>query len=57
MAHYKRKLIAEYGLKLVGIAYDPHNADAFLSDLEDFGVDCVMITQSARNLKRCDGGL
>ena len=49
MAHYK-KLIAEYGLKLVGIAYDPHNADAFLSDLEDFGVDCVMITQSARNL-------
>jgi len=49
MAYYK-KLIKEYDLKLEGIAYDPHNADAFLSDLEDFGVDCVEITQSARNL-------
>jgi len=49
IARYRR-LIAEYDLKLIGIAYDPHNADAFLSDLEEFGVNCVMITQSARNL-------
>jgi phage terminase large subunit-like protein len=47
--HYK-DLIAKYDLKLLGIGYDPHNADAFLSDLESFGVDCVSITQSARNL-------
>lgn len=49
IAYYK-KLIANYDLKLLGIAYDPHNADAFLSDLEEFGVDCTMIVQSARSL-------
>lgn len=47
---YYKKLIEEYDLKLKAIAYDPHNADAFLSDLESFGVDCIEITQSARNL-------
>lgn len=49
IAHY-RDLIAKYDLKLKGIAYDPHNADAFLSDLEEFGVDCVEIVQSAKSL-------
>lgn len=49
MAHYRR-LIEEYDLKLRGIAYDPHNADAFLSDLEEFGVDCIEIVQSAKSL-------
>lgn len=49
IAYYKR-VIEEYNLKLLGIAYDPHNADAFLSDLEEFGVDCVEIVQSARSL-------
>lgn len=49
ISHYKR-LIKEYDLKLLGIAYDPHNADAFLHDLEEFGVDCVEITQSAKSL-------
>lgn len=49
LAYYKQ-LIAEYDLKLRGIGYDPHNADAFLSDLDEFGVDCVLITQSARFL-------
>lgn len=49
IAYYKR-VIEEYDLKLRGIAYDPHNADAFLADLEEFGVDCVEITQSCRNL-------
>jgi len=47
---YYKDLIEKYDLKLKVIAYDPHNADAFLSDLEDFGVDCVEITQSAKNL-------
>ncbi len=45
-----KELIETYDLKLKGIAYDPHNADAFVSDLEAFGVDCVEIVQSARSL-------
>ena len=45
-----RDLIAEYELKPLGIAYDPHNADGILSDLEEFGVPLMMITQSARFL-------
>lgn len=47
---YYKGLIQKYNLKLRGIAYDPHNADAFLGDLEEFGVDCVEIVQSARSL-------
>lgn len=47
---YYRDLIKKYNLKLKGIAYDPHNADAFLHDLEEFGVDCVEIVQSAKSL-------
>lgn len=50
LSHFKG-LIDEYDLKLKGVAYDPHNADAFLSDLDEtFGVDCVEIKQSARSL-------
>ncbi|MBO7309483.1 MAG: terminase large subunit [Kiritimatiellae bacterium] len=45
-----RDLIAEYEIKPLGIAYDPHNADGILSDLEGFGVPLMMITQSARFL-------
>lgn len=47
---YYQKLIKQYDLKLLGIGYDPHNADAFLSDLAVFGVDMVEIVQSARSL-------
>ena len=47
---YYKDLIKEYDLKLKMIGYDPHNADAFLSDLDVFGVDCVEIVQSARSL-------
>ncbi len=48
---YYKDLIDKYDLQLKGIAYDPHNADAFLSDLDEtFGVDCVEIKQSARSL-------
>lgn len=49
IAYYK-KIIEEYDLKLKAIGYDPHNAAAFLNDLEEFGVDCVEIVQSAKNL-------
>lgn len=50
LAYYK-DLIKKYDLKLKGIGYDPHNADAFLHDLDEvFGVDCVEIIQSARSL-------
>jgi phage terminase large subunit-like protein len=48
---YYKNLIKTYNLKLKGIAYDPHNADAFLNDLDEtFGVDTVEIVQSARSL-------
>ncbi|BDR84886.1 terminase large subunit [Clostridium tetani] len=47
---YFKELIERYDLKLKFIAYDPHNADTFLADLETFGVDCIEITQSAKSL-------
>ena len=43
-------LVSTYGIDLTAIAYDPHNASAFLADLEDFGCDLVEIKQSARSL-------
>lgn len=45
-----KDLIAEYEIKPLGIGYDPHNADGVLSDLEEFGVPLLSITQSARFL-------
>ena len=47
---YLKDLIAEYDLTIIGIGIDPHNADGILSDLEEFGVQIMMITQSARFL-------
>jgi phage terminase large subunit-like protein len=47
---YLKKLRDDYNLKFMAIAYDPHNADTFLADLEEFGCDCIEITQSARSL-------
>ncbi|MFS1519690.1 terminase large subunit [Bacillus sp. SCS-151] len=49
IAHLK-KLIEEYDLDLQMICYDPHNASAFLGDIEELGYDSLSITQSARNL-------
>ncbi len=43
-------IVDEYGLDVLAIGYDPHNASAFLADLEDFGCDLVEIKQSARSL-------
>lgn len=45
-----RDLRDEYELRFAAIGIDPHNADALLSDLEDFGCPVIMVTQSARNL-------
>lgn len=45
-----KEIIAENQLELCGIGYDPHNADGFLADLDEFGVPLISITQSARNL-------
>lgn len=43
-------IIDTYDIDLTAIGYDPHNASAFLADLEDFGCDLVEIRQSARSL-------
>lgn len=45
-----KELQEAYELNFLGIGYDPHNADGILSDLEEFGVPLMMITQSARFL-------
>ncbi|MGD6845242.1 terminase large subunit [Bacillus infantis] len=47
---YLARLIEDYSLEVKMIGYDPHNASAFLNDLEELGIDSVSITQSARNL-------
>ena len=44
------EVIDKYSLDVIAIGYDPHNASAFLSDLEDFGCDLIEIKQSARSL-------
>lgn len=43
---YLENLIEEYDFKIEQLGYDPHNADAFLSDLEELGCDCIEIYQS-----------
>ncbi len=55
ISHLK-ELLYDYNLKLKGIACDPHNIDGLLSDLEEFGVPVVMITQSCKQLNdaTCD---
>jgi phage terminase large subunit-like protein len=51
-----KKLIKTHDLKVQMLCYDPHNADAFLSDIEELGCDALMIVQSAKNLNdaTCD---
>lgn len=44
------EIVDKYNLDVEAIGYDPHNASAFLSDLEDFGCDLIEIKQSARSL-------
>lgn len=45
-----RETLAEYELTLLGLGYDPHNADVFLGELESFGVPLLEVVQSARFL-------
>lgn len=45
-----RDIVDKYQLDVMAIGYDPHNASAFLLDLEDFGCDLIEIKQSARSL-------
>lgn len=44
------KLIEEYELDIKMICYDPHNASAFVGDLEQLGFDSLSITQTPRVL-------
>lgn len=47
---YLQKCITQYDLKVIAICYDPHNASAFLTDLDALGTDCISISQSAKSL-------
>ncbi len=49
ISHLK-KLIDDYALQVKMICYDPHNASAFVGDLERLGFDCLSITQTPRIL-------
>lgn len=49
LAHL-RGLVETYDIDLDAIAYDPHNASAFLADLDDFGCDLIEVKQSAMSL-------
>lgn len=44
------RLREEYGLTYLAIGYDPHNAAALISDLQEFGCPLISVTQTARNL-------
>ena len=45
-----QNLVDTYEIDLIAIAYDPHNASAFLQDLEEFGCELIEVTQSYKNL-------
>ena len=49
LTHLSR-LIQKYELTVQMICYDPHNASAFLGDLEGMGYDSFSVTQTAKNL-------
>ncbi|WP_338631342.1 terminase large subunit [Clostridium baratii] len=42
---YLKELIEEYDIEIIQLGYDPHNADTFLSDLEEIVPDCIEIYQ------------
>lgn len=47
---YLEKIVKQYELDVQLICYDPHNASAFLVDLEALGYDSISVTQSAKAL-------
>lgn len=47
---YLQGLIQHYGIRITEVGYDPHNASAFLEDLDFLGCNLTEIVQSARSL-------
>lgn len=47
---YLQQIVSQYELDVQWICYDPHNASAFLTDLEGMGFDSMLIKQSAQVL-------
>lgn len=47
---YLKDLMDDYNLTCLACGYDPHNAGAFISDLDFLGCDLIEIGQSARSL-------
>lgn len=47
---YLDTLLEIYDLRVAMVCYDPHNASAFLGDLEDRGWPCIDIIQTAKSL-------
>lgn len=47
---YLQDVIVKYGIKIIEVGYDPHNAAAFLEDLDFLGCDLTEIKQSAWSL-------
>lgn len=47
---YLKTIIDEYNLNCLSCGYDPHNAGAFISDLEFLNCDLIEIGQSAKSL-------
>lgn len=47
---YLERVVKQYELDVQLICYDPHNASAFLVDLEALGYDSISVTQSAKAL-------
>lgn len=45
-----KELQEKYEINIAGIGYDPHNADAFLEDLDTLGAPLLEVKQSARFL-------
>ena len=50
IVRYLKEIKEKYDLKFIDCGYDPHNAGAFISDLEFLGCDLTEILQSARSL-------
>lgn len=47
---YLEKIVKKYELDVQFVCYDPHNASAFLMDLEAMGYDSIAVSQSAKAL-------
>lgn len=50
IVQYLKEIKEKYNLKFIDCGYDPHNAGAFISDLDFLGCDLTEIVQSAKSL-------